>query len=163
MIDALLRDVPNDPYFLELKGQVLFEAGDAEMAIPPYRAAVKLLPHAAPLQLGLARALIAHGEAADLKEAETALEQALRDEPDGASYWKQLAIARGRNGEEATASYAMAEYALRTGRNSEAKFHAGKAIQILPAGSPARLRAEDIKAEAERLLEQEKRDRDRNR
>jgi hypothetical protein len=57
----------------------------------------------------------------------------------------------------------MAEYALRTGRNSEAKFHAGKAIQTLPAGSPARLRAEDIKAEAERLLEQEKKDKDRNR
>ena len=161
MIDALIRDRPHDPYFLELKGQVLFEAGDAEMAIPPYREAVELLPHAAPLQLGLARALIAHGEPSELKEAEHALEQTLRDEPDGASYWKQLAIARGRNGEEATASYAMAEYALRTGRNSEAKFHAGKAIQTLPNGSPARLRAEDIKAEAERLLEQEKRDRNR--
>ncbi len=162
MIDALIRDVPNDPYFLELKGQVLYESGDAEMAIPPYRQSVALLPHSAPLQLGLARALIAHGAPAELKEAEAALEQALRDEPDGASYWKQLAIARGRNGEEATAAYAMAEYALRTGRNSEAKFHAGKAAQTLPAGSPLKLRAEDIKAEAERLLEvQEKKDRNR--
>lgn len=161
LIDALIRETPNDPYFLELKGQVLYESGDAEMAIPPYRAAVKLLPHAAPLQLGLALALIAHGEPAELKEAERALEQALRDEPDGASYWKQLAIARGRNGEEATASYAMAEYALRTGRNAEAKFHAGKAVQTLPTGSPARLRAEDIKAEAERLLEQEKKEKNR--
>lgn len=161
LIDALIRDLPNDPYFHELKGQVLFEAGDAEAAIPPYRTAVRLMPNAAPLQLGLARALIAHGSPEELKEAERALEQALRDEPEVASYWRQLAIARGRNGEEATAAYAMAEYALRTGRNSEAKFQAGKALQALPPGSPARLRAEDIQAEADRLLEQEKKNRNR--
>ncbi|MGE4528840.1 MAG: M48 family metalloprotease [Rhodospirillaceae bacterium] len=153
MIDGLLKDIPGDAYFLELKGQVLFEAGDIEDSIPPYRASVRASPHDAPLQLGLARALIARGATSDLKEAEKALEQALRDEPETPSYWKQLAIARGRGGEEAAASYAMAEYALRTGRNAEARFHADKALQGLPAGSPARLRAEDIKAEAERLID----------
>ncbi len=156
MIDGLIKDLPRDPYFLELKGQVLFEAGDAEGSIPPYRESVRLSPHDAPLQLGLARALIARGNDGDFKEAAKALEQALRDEPDAPGYWKQLAIARGRDGNEAWASYAMAEYALRTGRNAEAKFHAGKALTALPSGTPARLRAEDIKAEAERLLELQK-------
>ncbi len=156
MIDGLIKEMPRDPYFLELKGQVLFEAGDVEASIPPYRESVRLSPHDAPLQLGLARALIARGGETDLKEATKALEQALRDEPDAPGYWKQMAIARGRGGDEAAAAYAMAEYSLRTGRNAEAKFHAGKALQGLPAGSPARLRADDIKAEAERLLELQK-------
>ncbi len=163
LIDALLRDVPNDPYFYELKGQVLYESGDADAAVAPYRAAVRLLPHAAQLQLGLARALIARGNDADYKEAEAALEQALRDEPEGASYWRQLAIARGREGNEPGAAYAMAEYALRSGRNAEAKFHAGKAVQLLPAGSPSRLRAEDIKAEAERRLDLARKEKEKNR
>ncbi|SBV98538.1 putative Zn-dependent protease [uncultured Alphaproteobacteria bacterium] len=161
LIDALIAEEPANPYFRELKGQVLFEAGDADAAIPPYRESVRLLPHAAPLQLGLARALIARGGDADFKEAEKALEQALRDEPEGAFYWRQLAIARANLHEEGPAAYAMAEYALRVGRNAEAKFHAGKAVQLLPAGSPARLRAEDIKAEAERLLDLEKKDKSR--
>ncbi len=153
MIDGLLKDMPRDPYFLELKGQVLFEAGDIEASIPPYRESVRLSPHDAPLQLGLARALIARDNDDDLNEATKALEQALRDEPDAPSYWKQLAIARGRGGNESSASYALAEDSLRTGKYADAKFHAGKALQGLPAGSAIRLRAEDIKAEAERLLD----------
>ncbi|MBN2753077.1 MAG: M48 family metalloprotease [Rhodospirillaceae bacterium] len=153
MIDDLLKTLPHDPYILELKGQVLFESGNIEDSIPPYRESVRISPHDAPLQLGLARALIAHGSETDLNEAEKALEQALRDEPDVPSYWKQLAIARGRGGHESSASYAMAEYALRVGKNAEAKFHAGKALKGLPAGTPARLRAEDIQAEASRLLD----------
>jgi predicted Zn-dependent protease len=159
IIDGLIKESPRDPYFLELKGQVLFEAGNVEDSIPPYRECVRLSPHDAPLQLGLARALIARGGDVDLKEAAKALEQALRDEPDVPGYWKQLAIARGRGGDEAWASYAMAEYSLRTGQNAEARFHAEKALQSLPSGLPARLRAEDIKAEAEYLIEQQKKKR----
>lgn len=161
LIDQLIRAEPANPYFHELKGQVLFEAGDADAAIPPYREAVRLLPRAAPLQLGFARALIARGGEADFREAATALERALREEPDGAFYWRQLSIARANLHEEGPAAYAMAEYALRTGRNSEAKFHSGKAARLLPVGSPARLRAEDIQAEAERRLELEKKDKSR--
>lgn len=160
-VDELLRAEPANPYFYELKGQVLFEAGDADAAIQPYRESVRLLPHAATLQYGLARALIARGGDADFREAEKALEQALRDEPEAASYWRQLSIARANLHQDGPAAYAMAEYALRAGRNSEAKFHAGKAAQLLPAGSPARLRAEDIQAEAERRIEIEKKDKSR--
>lgn len=161
LIDQLIGEEPANPYFHELKGQVLFEGGDADAAIAPYAEAVRLLPKAATLQLGYARALIARGGEADFAAASTALEQALRDEPDGAFYWRQLAIARANLHQEGPAAYAMAEYALRTGRNGEAKFHAGKATQLLPAGSPARLRAEDIQAEAERRLDLEKKEKSR--
>ena len=41
-IDALIAENPDDPYFHELKGQMLFENGQIEAAIAPYREAVRL-------------------------------------------------------------------------------------------------------------------------
>ena len=49
-IDGLLAEYPNDPYFHELKGQMLFENGHIEEAIPPYREAVRLAPEFGPAQ-----------------------------------------------------------------------------------------------------------------
>src|SRR3546814_4182938 len=36
-VEALLATNPDDPYFLELEGQVLLESGRPEEAIPPLR------------------------------------------------------------------------------------------------------------------------------
>ena len=41
-VNALLAAQPHDPYFLELKGQVLLESGKPADAIPPLREAVQL-------------------------------------------------------------------------------------------------------------------------
>src|SRR3546814_7156120 len=38
-VEALLATNPDDPYFLELEGQVLLESGRPEEAIPPLRKA----------------------------------------------------------------------------------------------------------------------------
>ena len=43
-IDGLLKEYPNDPYFHELRGQMLFENGRAAESVPSYRRAVQLLP-----------------------------------------------------------------------------------------------------------------------
>src|SRR6202008_2900004 len=48
VIDGLIRDYPKDPYFRELKGQMLFENGRIADAVQPYEEAVRLAP-AAPL------------------------------------------------------------------------------------------------------------------
>jgi len=153
LLDSLLKDAPKDPYYLELKGQILFESGDPDASIAPYRKSVKYAPDAAPIYLGLGRALIARGNDKDLAEAEKVMSAALRIEEGNPSYWKQLAIAQGRAGKIADAAYAMAEYTYRTGQYAKAKFHAGKAIKELPKGSPKRLRAQDISDEAKRQLE----------
>src|SRR3546814_16398995 len=39
-VEGLLATNPDDPYFLELEGQVLLESGRPEEAIPPLRKAV---------------------------------------------------------------------------------------------------------------------------
>src|SRR6185437_5107987 len=43
-IDGLIRDFPSNPYYRELKGQMLFENGRVREAIGPYEQAVKLAP-----------------------------------------------------------------------------------------------------------------------
>jgi predicted Zn-dependent protease len=60
-IDALIRDYPTDPYFRELKGQMLFENGHVAEAVEPYEAAVRLAPDAPLLRIGLAQVYIENG------------------------------------------------------------------------------------------------------
>jgi len=45
-IDALIAAEPENPYFYELKGQLLFETGRGAEAVAPYEKAVKFLPDA---------------------------------------------------------------------------------------------------------------------
>ncbi len=52
LVDGLIADYPKDPYFYELKGQILFENGRVEESIEPNRQALRNRPElgAAPLR-----------------------------------------------------------------------------------------------------------------
>jgi predicted Zn-dependent protease len=157
LIDGLIKERPNDPYFWELKGQMLFENGRAAEAIEPYARAVSLLPDSALLHIGLAQAELESEDPVKLKDAAEHLTMAVRLEPDSSFAWQQLAIAFGRDGKEGMASYALAEYFLLSGKLGEANFHANKAEQLLGKQGTIWLRIQDIKAQAT----QAKADRDR--
>src|SRR6185436_18182053 len=58
-VDALIAANPQNPYFHELKGQALLEAGKPAEAIAPLRRAVQLAPNPSLIQIMLAQALIA--------------------------------------------------------------------------------------------------------
>ena len=148
-LDALIADHSDDPWFHELKGQVLFENGRVREAIAPYERAVALKDDAALLRLGLARAQIESGDAALLASAIENLEAATRLEPKLPQHWYQLGIARGRAGERATSSLAFAEAAYLRGDVERAHYHATLAAESLPHGSAGWLRAEDIRNAAE--------------
>lgn len=143
-IDGLIAEHPDDPYFQELKGQILFESGRPAPALPPYSRAVELLPDASLLRLDLARVQMAIEDPKLLPGAIDNLQTSLRLEPNRPFVWRQLAIALGRSGQMGESSLAMAEEAILLDKFSEAKFHAGRALQDLPPGSPGRLKAEDI-------------------
>ncbi len=151
LIDGLIAERPNDPYFHELKGQVLFENGRAREALAPYREAVRLLPTSALLRLSLAQVQIESGDAALLKEAQEHVEFALRSERENRFAWRLLGTTHSRLGDEAMASLAQAEEALLNGRSAEATFHAGRAERLLRRGSPAWLQAQDVKERAATL------------
>src|SRR5262249_27222005 len=58
-IDALIQAQPQNPYFHELKGQALLEAGKPAEAVAPLRHAVQLAPNPALIQIMLGQALVA--------------------------------------------------------------------------------------------------------
>ncbi len=144
LIDSLLADLPNDPYFLELKGQVLFEHGRIAESIAPLRQASALLPDAAPIRLLLARAELESQDPAKLAAVIDNLSQAARLEPDNPAIWYFLSIAHGRAGDLGMAALAMAERNFHAGSDDEARQQAIRAQQNLPEGSPGWLRAQDI-------------------
>jgi predicted Zn-dependent protease len=143
-IDGLIADYPDDPYFRELKGQMLFENGRIEAAIPPYREAVKLDPDSALLRIGLAQALIESGAAAGTSEAVGQLKDAVRLEASNASAWRLLGTAQGRDGEQGLSDLAFAEYALLINKRDDARFYARRAENKIAASDPAWLRLQDI-------------------
>ncbi len=149
LIDGLIAERPNDPYFHELRGQMLYENGRPLEAIPEYKAAVTVLPDNSLLRQELGQVEVESDDPAQLADAKTQLTAASRKEPDDPTNWRLLAIAYGKDGDEPMAAVGMAEYALLVGRFSEALFHANKALQGLKHGSPMALRMEDVRAQAE--------------
>jgi predicted Zn-dependent protease len=143
-INSLIAERPADPYFLELKGQMLFENARPAEAIGPYEAAVRLLPQEPLLRLDLARIQIEMNDPALLEPAIANLRMALAKEPNSVAIWHFLAIAYGRNNDMGQSTLSMAEEAYFRGKLREAREHASRAKKLLPANSAGALQAEDI-------------------
>ncbi len=144
LIDGLIGQWPDDPYFHELKGQMLYENGRAAEAVAPYAAAVKAAPDEPLLRYELGQAQLATNDPALLDPAITTLTQATIQDPDNASAWYQLSVAYGRADNLPMANLAAAERSLRLDLLEDAHIQATSAQAGLPFGSPAALRAEDI-------------------
>lgn len=142
--DQLIALRPNDPYYNELKGQILFESGDAEAAVPIYRRASALAPKSSLLKAALGRALLALNDPASDKEALKILQEARRNDMADATALRDLATAYSRAGDYGMATLATAERHALTGRREDAVFQARRAAGLLPEGSPGWLRAQDI-------------------
>jgi len=157
LMDNLIAERPKDPYFYEMKAQILFENARGAEAVPLYKTAVELQPDNALLRVELAQAQIEQDDPIMLAEAETNLNTALKTEPTNATGWTQLGIVYGKKGDEGMASYAMAEDALLEGRPDAAVFLANKAERMLPKSGPIWLRLQDIKDRAESARREMKR------
>ena len=145
-IDGLIRAMPKNPYFYELKGQALLEGGHPAEAIPPLQLAVKLAPDPALIQIMLGQALIATNDAKLADAAIPTLRAALMKEPESADAYTQLAMAYGRRNDLADADLASAQAAFAKGDNKTARELAARAKERFPIGSPGWVRADDIVA-----------------
>lgn len=143
-INALIKDYPDDPYFYELKGQILFETGRAAQAAEPYQKAVSLLPDSALMRLGLIQAQIEKDDADSLEQAQESLALFTNMSHEIPLIWRLQAVVYGRTGQQGLASYALAEYNLALGNKKQAESFAERAVKMLPEGMPAQLRAQDI-------------------
>ncbi len=154
-VEGLIAADPEDPYFLELEGQILLESGRPRDAIPALRKAVANSRSQPLIAALLGHALIATEDSANYPEAEKVLKTAVALDNENPFAWYQLGIVYASKGDQARAALASAErYSLEGGQASLALRNAETAMQGLPQGSPDWIRAQDIslvaRAEVER-------------
>jgi predicted Zn-dependent protease len=154
--DALLAADPGDPYFLELKGQVLLESGRAGEAIEPLRTATRMTANDPLIAATFGHALVATEDARNLEEAEQVLRAAVAKDRENPFAWYQLGMVYGAKGDIPRARLASSEQQIMTGRTAEALRNAEAARAALPEGSADWLRAQDVAMQARAQLEDEK-------
>jgi predicted Zn-dependent protease len=143
-LSQLLKMRPRDPYYHELRGQVLLESGQPAPAVQSYRNAVSLGGNDPLLLAGLGRALLGQNSKASVGEALKVLSAARGRDPGNPSLLRDLAVAHAKAGQNAMASVATAERYLVIGRFPEAQLHAKRALGALPRGSRGWMRAHDV-------------------
>jgi predicted Zn-dependent protease len=143
-IDALIQTQPNNPYFLELKGQALVESGRAREALAPLRHAISLAPDPTLIQVLLGQALLGTNDSALVDEAIGNLRKALSNDTEIADAYDHLAIGYGRKGDLADADLASAQAAFNRGNLPTARQLAARAKGRFAIGSPGWVKADDI-------------------
>jgi len=142
--DLLLATDPADPFFLELKGQILLESGRPADAIAPLRQATELSGNSPLIASMLGHALIATEKPANFAEAKQVLKTAVGRDSQNPFAWYQLGIIYDREGDVARAALATAERNNLEGKAKLALASAELAMRGIPPGSPDYLRAQDI-------------------
>jgi predicted Zn-dependent protease len=101
--DALLADAPDDPYFLELKGQILLEAGKPADAIEPLRRATELTGNQPLIATTFGHALLAEDEGnpehPHMAEAQRVLKAALSRDRENPFAWYVLGMVYAQEGD----------------------------------------------------------------
>ena len=157
--DALLEITPDDPYFLELKGQVLLESGKPKDALESLRRATALSGNQPLIASMFGHALIATEDPANYPEAERVLRTAVGRDRYNPFAWYQLGVVYAALGDEPRARLASAEQQAMQRNYPQAMRSAQAAMNGLPEGTSDWIRAQDISFEARTALEQM---RDRN-
>ena len=150
LVDALISDEPLNPFFHEMKGQMLFENGRMEAALASYRTSVRLLPNAPLLRTSLAHVEIEMNRPELIDDAITHTDAALRVDRFISLAWRLKGVAQGRKGQRGLSAVSLAEYNLLIGQKSQARVLAERAIRLLKEGEPAWLHAQDIKRQINR-------------
>ena len=159
LVDGLIAEEPKNPYYHELKGQMLFENGRVKEALAPYEEMVRLAPNESLLRTSLAHVQIELNDPKLVKPALANLTASLNADDTNPVAWRLAATAYGLDNQMGMSSLSGAEYNLRIGRLVDAKGQAQRASRLLPRGSPGWLRAQDIENETKNIREQRERDR----
>ncbi|MEP2380844.1 M48 family metalloprotease [Parasphingorhabdus sp.] len=143
-VNKLLTDEPNDPYFLELQGQIMLESGRPDEALESLRKAVTLT-NAQPLIAALfGHALIATEDETHFEEAETVLKAAVIKDNRNPFAWYQLGVVYSQKGDTARAQLATAESALLQRNYGGAIRSSQIAMGGIAENTPDWIRAQDI-------------------
>ena len=142
--DALLAADPHDPFFLELKGQILLEDGRPADAVPMLREAVQRSGEAPMIAAMLGHALVETENPKNFTEAKQILKVAVNKDNQDPFAWYQLGIIYDREGDAPRAALATAERSNLENQPKMALASAQMAMKGIPPGTPDYLRAQDI-------------------
>ena len=142
--DALLTIDPHDPFFLELKGQLLLEDGKPKDAVAPLREATKRSGDAPLIAAMLGHALVETNDPKNFQEAKQILKVAVNRDNEDPFAWYELGIIYDREGDQPRASLATAERSNLQDDPKMALASAQMAMKGIPPGTPDYLRAQDI-------------------
>ena len=154
--DALLASEPDNPYFLELKGQVLLESGKPREALDPLRRATQLTNNQPLIASSFGHALVATEDKTQYAEAERVLKAAVAKDRENPFAWYQLGVVYAARGDTPRARLASAEQQALSRQMPLALASATAAEASLPRGSPDWLRAQDIAFQARAAIERDK-------
>nr|WP_229956805.1 M48 family metalloprotease [Parasphingorhabdus litoris] len=143
-VNSLLKDNPNDPYFLELHGQILLESGRPQEAIASLRKAVQLTNNQPLIASLFGHALIATEDESHFAEAERVLKAAVVKDNRNPFAWYQLGVVYSQQGDTARAQLATAESALLQRNYSSAIRSSQIAMAGIKENTPEWIRAQDI-------------------
>lgn len=145
IIDGLINAEPNNPYFYELKGEVLLSMSKIEEATVNFSRAVDLEPDASLIRIQLGKALLQNKEDNEhLDKAIEILQRALIDEPRSSTAYRLLATAYGQQGKEDIAKLYLAEEAILQRRYPYAKQLIEGVINTFEQGSKNQIKAQDL-------------------
>jgi len=148
---------PDDPYFLELQGQILLESGKVDESLPVLRRAAARAPFEPMILTLLGHALVTSEDRALQAEAEPLLRKAVSLDRENPFTWYQLGVIYDRRGDKPRAALAAAERFSLEGNAQGAMMNARLARAGLPPGTPDFIRADDITLVAGDALELQKR------
>ncbi len=154
-MDSLIKESPKDPFFHELKGQILFENGRIPEALESYAKASQLLPGSALILTDLAKVELAQKEPR-VQSAISHLEKANSIDNTNPDTWHFLTIAYGKAGNKGMSYLAMAEEDALNADFKSALSEVNQALTLLKEATPARQRAQDLKAHAIAMQQKEK-------
>jgi predicted Zn-dependent protease len=161
-VESLIAQQPNDPYFLELEGQILLESGHPADALQSLRQAVRYAPNQPLISALLGHALIATEAPGNFDEAKQVLKAAIGRDNSNPFAWYQLGIVYDREGDPGRAALATAERYNLEGQPRLALANAELALKAIPTGAPDWIRAQDIAMVSRTEVEKNKKHKDRD-
>ncbi|WP_116130852.1 M48 family metalloprotease [Tropicimonas sp. IMCC34043] len=142
--EQLIAKRPDDVYARELKAWILLESRQFGAASAAYAEAVALAPNDPLMLAGYGRALLAEDTPASNAKALEVMEKSRARDQLNPSMLRDLGLAYARAGQNGMASVVTAERYALSGRLQDAAVHAKRAQGLVPRGSPAWRRADDI-------------------
>lgn len=135
---------PGDPFYDELRGQILLESRNFGAAANAYAAALKRAPNDPQIMASYARALVALGSPQQLRQAVPLLERSTARDWRNGQALRDLGQAYAKLGNNGMAAVVTAEAHAMHGRTKDARVLATRAVGMLPRGSAGWQRAQDV-------------------